>query len=322
MTFKISFVICTYNNKKLVEKCINSILLQDYDKSKIEIITVDGGSTDGTLNILKRFPVKIIHNKKRFPEGKGMGKSQGIEKASGDIIILLDQDNELINHNWLKNSIVPFTEDPKVFGCACKMSIDKNDTITNRYLSMVGTDPFAIYRSLEGKMALNNIKLINKGKYYIYDINKEDMLCTGGNCFLIRKKCLDLINGYVQDVDMIYSLVLKNINRIAILKNTYIHHRTAKSYIGFLKKRWMWGKHYSFNNNENRIYSWFPKKEEYLNFFIMIFLNLTFFYHFIVSLERYKKTKEVSWILHAPSMFFVTLFYIIFGISNLNKFIK
>ena len=68
----VSFVIPTYNNKELVKRCLDSIFSQDYPKDKIEVITIDGGSTDGTLELLKKYPVKLLNNKKRFPEGKGM----------------------------------------------------------------------------------------------------------------------------------------------------------------------------------------------------------------------------------------------------------
>ena len=165
---KISIVICTYNDKNLVKRCLDSIFSQSY--KNFEIICVDGGSKDGTLELLKKHKVKIINNKKRFPEGPGMGKSQGAIKAKGEIIAFIDQDNKLIGNNCLKELVFPLINDKEIFGVACKLYINKNDNITNRYLSYVGTDPFAVYRSLEGRMALNRIKLKDKGRYYTYYI--------------------------------------------------------------------------------------------------------------------------------------------------------
>src|SRR3989344_7474683 len=133
---KISIIICTYNNKELVKRCLDSIFMQDYPK--FEVICVDGGSKDGTLKLLKQYKVKIINNKKRFPEGPGMGKSQGVKKAKGEIIAFIDQDNKLIEKNCLQELVFPLINDEDVFGCACRLYINKNDNIANRYLSYVG----------------------------------------------------------------------------------------------------------------------------------------------------------------------------------------
>ncbi|MEK6907161.1 MAG: glycosyltransferase family A protein, partial [Nanoarchaeota archaeon] len=201
---KISIIICTYNNKNLVKRCLDSIFSQNY--KNFEVICVDGGSNDGTLELLKQYKVKIVYNKKQFPEGPGMGKSQGVKKAKGEIIAFIDQDNKLINHNCLKELVFPLIHNKEIFGVACKLYINKNDNITNRYLSYVGTDPFAVYRSLEGRMALNKVKLKDEGRYCTYKINLENCLCTGGNVFLVRRNLLNKIGGFVQDVEMIYSL--------------------------------------------------------------------------------------------------------------------
>ena len=194
---KISIIICTYNNKDLVKRCLNSIFSQSY--KNFEVICVDGGSKDGTLNLLKKYKVKVIHNKKRFPEGPEMGKSQGVKKAKGEIIAFIDQDNKLIEKNCLQELVFPLINDEDVFGCACRLYIDKNDNFANRYLSYVGTDPFAIYRSIEGRMALDRINLKDEERYYTYKINLENCLCTGGNVFLVRKNLLNKTKGYVQE---------------------------------------------------------------------------------------------------------------------------
>ena len=317
---KVSFVICTYNAKDLVKRCLDSIFEQNYPKNKFEVICVDGGSKDGTLDLLKRYKVKIIHNKKRFPEGRGMGKAQGVKKAKGEIIAFVDQDNKLIGKSWLKEMVYPLMKDKEIFGVACKLYINKNDNITNRYLSYVGTDPFAIYRSIEGRMALNRIKLKDNGKYYTYNVTLENCLCTGGNVFLIRKNLLNKINGYVQDVEMIYSLCLLGINKLAIPKDAFTHHLTVNSFREFLKKRWMWVKHYSFKNRFKRNYSWLPRTfNEFIIFSLFIISNLIIVPNIIDALRKLIKTKNDSWLLHPIAMFLITLMYILIGSISFIK---
>ena len=312
---KVSIIICTYNAKKLVERCLDSIFSQSY--KNFEIICVDGGSRDGTLDLLKNYKVKIIHNKKQFPEGPGMGKSQGAKKAKGEIIAFIDQDNKLINNNCLRELVFPLINDKEIFGVACKIYINKNDNITNRYLSYIGTDPFAVYRSLEGRMTLDRIKLKDEGRYYAYNINLENCLCTGGNVFLVRKNLLNKIGGFVQDVEMIYSLCKLGINKLAITKNAYTHHLTINSFSEFLRKRWYWVVHYNTKNKYKRNYSWLPRTfNEFLIFSLFIISNLTIIPNLFDSLRKLIKTKDIAWLLHPLAMFLITLMYVSVFISH------
>ena len=64
MKIKFSIIVPSLNNKKFLLNCLNSIFNQTY--KNYEIIVVDGGSTDGTLNILKKYKKKTkIHYWKR-----------------------------------------------------------------------------------------------------------------------------------------------------------------------------------------------------------------------------------------------------------------
>ena len=53
----ISIIIPTLNSEKTLKDCLGSIAMQDYPKDKIEVIVADGGSTDGTLEIISEFSV-------------------------------------------------------------------------------------------------------------------------------------------------------------------------------------------------------------------------------------------------------------------------
>ena len=165
----ISIVICTYNGQGLIKRLLDSIFSQNYS-GKLEVICVDGGSGDGTLELLKKYKVKIHHNLKKYPEGRGMGKDQGVKLAKNEIILIVDQDNRLIGKDCLRNLVLPFLKDKEIFGAACRLYVDENDNLTNRYLSYVGTDPFASNRSLEGRMALEKIQLKDCGEYFSYVI--------------------------------------------------------------------------------------------------------------------------------------------------------
>ena len=96
----VSFIIPTYNSQKYLGNCLKSIIKQDYPHHKREILVVDGGSIDETLQIAKSYHAQIINNPWKDPE---TAKSLGIQKANGGIIALLDSDNEIIKNDWLKS---------------------------------------------------------------------------------------------------------------------------------------------------------------------------------------------------------------------------
>lgn len=89
---KISIVTPTYNSEKYLEKCILSIKNQNYDN--FEHIIVDGGSTDGTLDIIKRhertYPMKWISEP---DEGMYDAINKGFKMADGDIYAWLNSDD-------------------------------------------------------------------------------------------------------------------------------------------------------------------------------------------------------------------------------------
>jgi len=92
----ISIIIITKNNADTIEKCITSLINQDYQKSKYEIIFVDGRSNDGTDTIIGQYLSSVKEPTiKLFYEdvGKmGYARNIGIEKAVGEILCFIDGD--------------------------------------------------------------------------------------------------------------------------------------------------------------------------------------------------------------------------------------
>lgn len=89
----VSVVMPVYNEEKYIEKCIDSLLLQNYPTEKMEWIFVDGCSNDKTVEILKRFQnqypklIKIYNNPKKIvPNAMNIG----IEASCGKYIVRLD----------------------------------------------------------------------------------------------------------------------------------------------------------------------------------------------------------------------------------------
>ena len=102
---KISIVIPAYNEEKNIKECIDSVFESDYRKDKIEVIVVDDGSTDNTLNIAKGYPGIKILNQNHL--GKVEALNLGAKKSSNEFILTIDADTT-INKDCIKELIKPF----------------------------------------------------------------------------------------------------------------------------------------------------------------------------------------------------------------------
>jgi glycosyltransferase involved in cell wall biosynthesis len=92
---KISIVIPTLNQGKFIEQCITSILDQNYRNS--EIIIMDGGSTDSTLSIIKKYENQIAFWRSEPDKGQSDAINKGMDRAQGDLVTWLNSDDWYIN---------------------------------------------------------------------------------------------------------------------------------------------------------------------------------------------------------------------------------
>jgi len=95
---KISIVTPSFNSAKYIEDCIKSVLNQNYPN--FEHIIIDGGSTDGTIEILKKYPhLKWISEP---DEGQSDALNKGFKMASGNWILWLNSDDKLKSNCLIK----------------------------------------------------------------------------------------------------------------------------------------------------------------------------------------------------------------------------
>lgn len=88
---KVSIITAVYNNRDHLEECFASVFSQTYQN--IEFIVVDGGSTDGTLDILKKYDQKISKWISEPDKGIYDALNKGIGMATGNIIGFLHSDD-------------------------------------------------------------------------------------------------------------------------------------------------------------------------------------------------------------------------------------
>lgn len=88
---KVSIITPSFNQAPFLKQCIESVLNQDYPN--IEYIIIDGGSNDGSVDIIKQFEDNIAYWISEADEGQSHAINKGFEKASGEIIAWLNSDD-------------------------------------------------------------------------------------------------------------------------------------------------------------------------------------------------------------------------------------
>jgi len=92
---KISIITVVRNNKETIQSAINSVLSQTYNN--IEYIIIDGGSTDGTVDIIKEYQDKVSVFISEPDKGIYDAMNKGIALSSGDVIGILNSDDFYID---------------------------------------------------------------------------------------------------------------------------------------------------------------------------------------------------------------------------------
>ena len=113
---KVSVIIPAYNSGEKIERCIQSILSQDYPN--VEIIVVDDHSKDNIYEILKGRGIRVIRNKKNL--GLAASLNIGINNSSGRYILTIHDDCKLLSKNFISEGIKNF-RNKKVAGVSGKI---------------------------------------------------------------------------------------------------------------------------------------------------------------------------------------------------------
>ena len=134
LSTKISIITVVYNAVATIEQTILSVVKQDY--SNIEYIIVDGGSTDGTLDIVKKYEEKIALWLSEPDYGIYDAMNKGLTYATGDYIYYLGADDCLLAPNSISQVVSFLQDNPEVdVLCASVMMVDTVYRIEKVYSS-------------------------------------------------------------------------------------------------------------------------------------------------------------------------------------------
>ena len=107
----ISVIIPNRNGEATLSKCLDAVFSSDY--KNFEVIVVDDGSDDGSVEIAEKYPVRLL----KFGEHRGVSeaRNRGAEIAKGEILLFIDSDC-LVRKDTLKKVNMAMNGNNKVIG--------------------------------------------------------------------------------------------------------------------------------------------------------------------------------------------------------------
>ncbi len=178
---EISIMVPAYNEGKNISKCIDSIYDSDYNMSKVEVIVIDDGSTDNTLDELSKYKdIKIL---KQNHKGKSEALNLGAKNAKNEFIASIDADT-MLDRNCLKELVKPLI-DPRI-GATTGTSKVRNiksiwtifQNIEYHYNNLIRKSFSSVFKNgiwFFGALACYRKSVIEKIGYFKKDTLTEDM---------------------------------------------------------------------------------------------------------------------------------------------------
>lgn len=218
---KISVIMPFYNREDWVDWCVGSVLSQKLpDDWDVELIAIDNGSTDNTVERLKAYPVRLIHCAERGP---GAARNAGIAAARAPVLAFTDSDCIADSH-WLKHLVEPLMEDPD-------MILTGGDILARQVDRYVAS--FANEAAI-----LSNYRFFSPGPYFARFFATANMAC--------RREHAQAIGGFdnnlwmSEDADFSWRL-LELGGKMGFRFNAVIYHQHRTGMAGMFRQAMDYG---------------------------------------------------------------------------------
>lgn len=120
---KYSIIIPVYNVEAYIKKCLDSVVNQTY--KDYEVIIINDGSTDHSMEIAKDYHFKIINQENK---GQSAARNRGMKQAKGEYIVFLDSD-DTIEKDLLKKLEKATTDKPDVIRYQVRTTFEEKDSV-------------------------------------------------------------------------------------------------------------------------------------------------------------------------------------------------
>lgn len=304
----ITFIIPTLNSSRFLDICFQSIKNQDYPSEKMEILVMDGGSTDKTIELANKYGARVVKNERILCEP---GVAAGMKEAKGNLCVIMGADNSLSNSSWLKEMVKPFSK-TDIFAAYPKLINKKTDTWLTKYVNSF-TDPFNhfVYSYANNPRTFKKYyKVLEKGENYeVYNFSvKKHPILAFDQGFMIRKEYSKErpIETEFCDILPVIDIISKG-KKMAYVYAASNYHATLNSGIKQFWRKQKWAvdngfakKPYGFMERRKKL-STGRKIRQYL----WLFYSISFVFPLFNSIYHLVKDKEINWIYH-PFISFIS----------------
>lgn len=228
---KFSIIVPTKDEEIVIGRCLNSLVNIDYPIDKVEIIVVDGDSTDNTCKICAdfkgKYPDRVKILKETRPTGKPAGLNLALPYCTGDIVGVFDADS-VPKKDALKK-VATYFDDEKVSAVQGRtISLNENKNALTRIVSMEERAQFQAL--LSGREKLNLFIPLN------------------GSCQFVRRSVLEEFGGWnknclTEDVELALRLVEKK-HQIRYAEDVVCSQETPNGLRDLAKQRVRWYRGY------------------------------------------------------------------------------
>jgi glycosyltransferase involved in cell wall biosynthesis len=301
----VSVLIPTLNSERYLEECLRSIRSQDYPQTLIEVIVADAGSTDGTLDLLKRYGVdRVVPNPRLTGEA---GRAILNQLASRELILSIDSDNYLVGTDWLRLMAQPLQEDATIFAAEpLRWDYTRADPPMNRYFALTGiNDPVSLFMGNYGRFSYLTGKWTemphNEEKhagYFVAELEAGHVPTMGANGFLVRTEVLrgNPTGEYYFDIDVVNELVANGHRRVAKVEVALGHH-FARDLATFRRKTRRRIEDFLYWREQRR-YPWLSSgRKPIVRFVVYTLLVVPLLWQ---TGRGWSKVRDTAWLYHVP----------------------
>jgi glycosyltransferase involved in cell wall biosynthesis len=179
---KVSIITAVYNNASYIQDAIESVLAQDYDN--LEYIVIDGGSTDGTLDLVRKYRNHISVIVSEPDKGLYDALNKGVKMATGDIIGFLHADDVYANQHTISRMVETFN----LQGCDTAYSdlLYVDAANTDKVIRYWQADTYSSGSFLKGWMPPHPTFFVKREIYQRYGTYNTDMRISADYELMLR----------------------------------------------------------------------------------------------------------------------------------------
>lgn len=236
---QITVIMAAYNSGKTIGMSLDSVLRQNIPRDAIEILVIDGGSTDDTRKIAEEHGAVVLDNPDRLPEP---AKRIGLRHARGKYVQIMDSD-EVLSDDHIFEKRIRFLEDhPELITLLAGYISPEVLPPCGRYMSSIG-DPFSayVYRwYIDGNIGLiKKHDRLHDGSGYVGVFTDDDILPVSDSLTTVRmdhlKKYYDSIID-TENTSTIVQRIVEETHLMGHVKGDFVLHYTRSDFKTYLKK--------------------------------------------------------------------------------------